>query len=108
LNKRREPKPGEIYQHFKTNNFYVILDVGSHTETKERLVSYTEIDSPIDKEPYKRPLEMFIGELPYEQKIEYEKINRFEKVNILTCLILFKNSSFYRKMIPLGLVYEKQ
>jgi len=74
---KEEPRPGELYRHFKTKNIYVVLDVGNHTENKERLVSYTEINSPINKEPYKRPLEMF---MTYITNYDH-KFHRFEKVN---------------------------
>jgi len=33
------PKPGEIYQHFKGSQ-YVVVTVGTHTETEEDCVVY--------------------------------------------------------------------
>lgn len=36
---RETPKPFEVYKHFK-GNYYMVLTVGHHSETKEKMVVY--------------------------------------------------------------------
>lgn len=36
---RETPKLGDVYKHFK-GNYYMIIAVGHHSETKEKMVVY--------------------------------------------------------------------
>lgn len=45
------------YKHFKGNE-YVVMDVGTHTETGEKLVIYYDCTDP--SKIWVRPLDMFI------------------------------------------------
>lgn len=75
------PKPLETYKHFK-GNFYIILAVGHHSETKEKMVVYYDTsgkNSTID-DPCIRPLDMFISEVDHEKYPDVEQKYRFEKV----------------------------
>ena len=78
---RETPKPHEVYRHFK-GNFYKIIAVGHHSETKERMVVYYDIsgqNSSID-DPCIRPLEMFMSKVDHEKYPNHSQRYRFEKV----------------------------
>ena len=64
-----------IYKHFKTKEFYRVLGVGKHTETKEILVLYYSKENP--EKLWARPLEMF------KEKIQTETgvVPRFEFIS---------------------------
>jgi len=49
-----EPKPGEVYKHFK-GQLYIVLVCSTHTETDERLVTYHSTADP--EGVWTRPLE---------------------------------------------------
>ena len=77
---RATPKPLEIYKHFK-GNYYIILAVGHHSETKEKMVVYYDTsgkNSTID-DPCIRPLDMFMSEVDHEKYPDVEQKYRFEK-----------------------------
>lgn len=80
MSNRSNPKPGEIWRHFKGFKAE-ILAVATHSETMEELVVYT-CSGPCDpnkratKNPtHARPLSMFMSEIdrpPYSQKYRFE------------------------------------
>jgi hypothetical protein len=54
--RRREPKAGETYRHFK-GRYYVIVGTGVHTETEEKLVVYRARKTGA---LFARPLRLFL------------------------------------------------
>ena len=74
------PKPNEVYKHFK-GNYYKIIVVGHHSETKEKLVIYYDLsgkNSTIN-DPCIRPLDMFLSEVDHEKYPDVKQKYRFEK-----------------------------
>lgn len=51
-----DPKPGQVYRHYK-GGIYVVMGVGKHTESGERLVVYNDDDGNV----WLRPVSMFCG-----------------------------------------------
>lgn len=89
---REEPRPHEIWKHFKDNYYYIVC-VGHHSETKERMVVYRQIFkeevptgshpfdyAPLSKEVYIRPLDMFMSEVDHDKYPDVKQKYRFEKV----------------------------
>lgn len=74
---RRFPKPGEIYRHFKGNE-YEIITMAKHTETGELCVVYRNIQSPT--EVYVRPLGMFLSPVNRVKYPDALQANRFELI----------------------------
>lgn len=75
------PKPGEVFRHFKGNQ-YKILAIGHHSETKEKMVVYFDLsgkNSTID-DPCIRPLDMFMSEVEHNKYPDVEQKYRFERV----------------------------
>ena len=75
------PKTFEIYRHFK-GNYYTIIAVGHHSETKEKMVVYYDRsgkNSTID-DPCIRPLDMFMSEVDHDKYPKVIQKYRFEKV----------------------------
>ncbi|MBE5735111.1 MAG: DUF1653 domain-containing protein [Clostridiales bacterium] len=62
----------EIYRHNKTGNLYIIVDIATHSETKERMVCYRALYG--ECKLWVRPYKMFIEEI--------NGVPRFEKVEI--------------------------
>lgn len=82
-NVRFSPKPGEVWRHFK-GNLYIIIDVATHTETKERYVVYRNTKKP--NKTWIRPLEMFmesfLGNPKYMNNVKYRGVTyRFVNTN---------------------------
>ena len=78
--KRDIPKPLEIYKHFK-GNYYKIIAVGHHSETKEKMVVYYDMshkNSSFDN-PCIRPLDMFMSEVDHQKYPDVKQKYRFEK-----------------------------
>lgn len=74
---RRFPKPGEIYRHFKGNE-YEIVTMAKHTETNELCVVYRNTKSP--SEVYVRPLTMFLSPVNRVKYPDAMQANRFELI----------------------------
>ena len=50
--------PNHVYKHSKTSNYYLVLHIGTDTETEEELVVYKRIDQ-VAKHMWVRPRTMF-------------------------------------------------
>ncbi len=76
---RPNPRPQEIYRHFK-GNVYQIITIARHSETKIKMVVYQQLYAPY--EVYVRPLDMFMSKID-TKKYPNEKQNyRFEKIDL--------------------------
>ena len=76
---RPNPKPQEIYRHFK-GNVYQIITIARHSETKMKMVVYQQLYAPY--EVYVRPLDMFMSKIDRNKYPNEKQIHRFEKLNI--------------------------
>jgi hypothetical protein len=74
---RENPKPQEIYRHFK-GNIYQIVTLAHDSETLADLVVYQQLYSPY--EVYVRPLDMFMSHVDVEKYPEVKQRYRFEKI----------------------------
>ena len=55
-----EVKKLNLYRHFK-GELYIILEIGTHTETEEEMVVYTKSPLQRGEKIWIRPLSMFEG-----------------------------------------------
>lgn len=77
ISERKMPVSGEVWRHFKNNN-YLIIDLAEHTETGEFLVVYRQLYAPY--KVYCRPLKMFMSKTNKEKYPNAKQEYRFELV----------------------------
>ncbi|MDE7417363.1 MAG: DUF1653 domain-containing protein [Lachnospiraceae bacterium] len=76
---RPNPRPQEIYRHFK-GNIYQIITLARHSEDGMKMVVYQQLHAPY--EVYVRPLEMFMSRIDTSKYPNERQIYRFEKLNL--------------------------
>lgn len=76
---RPNPRPQEIYRHFK-GNIYQIITLARHSENGMKMVVYQQLYAPY--EVYVRPLEMFMSKIDARKYPNETQIYRFEKIDI--------------------------
>lgn len=76
---RANPKPQEIYRHFK-GNVYQIITIARHSETNIKMVVYQQLYAPYGV--YVRPLDMFMSKIDTKKYPKEKQIYRFEKIDI--------------------------
>ncbi len=75
---RPNPRPQEIYRHFK-GNIYQIITLARHSENGMKMVVYQQLYAPY--EVYVRPLEMFMSKIDARKYPNETQIYRFEKID---------------------------
>ena len=76
---RPNPRPQEIYRHFK-GNIYQIITIARHSENGMKMVVYQQLYAPY--EVYVRPLEMFMSRIDTRKYPNEKQKYRFEKLDI--------------------------
>lgn len=74
-----ELKIGKIYKHFK-GNYYLVIDIAEHTETKEKYVIYKALYE--DCKTYCRPMDMFLSKVDKQKYPNANQEYRFEQIEI--------------------------
>lgn len=74
---RNIPQEGEMYRHFKGNE-YQIIAVAEHSEDGAQMVVYKALYG--EGKCYVRPLDMFMGEVDKEKYPDVKQKYRFEKI----------------------------
>lgn len=72
---KREVKINGIYKHFK-GNYYLVIDVANHSETKEKYVVYRRLYG--SGSLWIRPLDMFLSEVDHNKYPNIKAKYRFE------------------------------
>lgn len=67
-----------VYKHFK-NNYYILEDVATHSETREKYAVYRQLYG--NGELYIRPLDMFLSEVDRNKYPDVKQKFRFELQN---------------------------
>ena len=67
-----------VYKHFK-NNYYIVEDVATHSETGEKYAVYRQLYG--NGELYIRPLDMFLSEVDKNKYPNVKQKFRFELQN---------------------------
>ncbi|MDR2889406.1 MAG: DUF1653 domain-containing protein [Lachnospiraceae bacterium] len=75
---QRDPKPQEIYRHFK-GDLYQIITLAKHTETNEMMVVYQALSGKY--QIYVRPLAMFLEKTDRDRYPEADQEYRFMLLN---------------------------
>ncbi len=76
---RPNPRPQEIYRHFK-GNMYQIITLARHSENGMKMVVYQQLYAPY--EVYVRPLEMFMSKIDARKYPNEKQVYRFERLDI--------------------------
>ena len=71
------PQAGEIWHHFKQNDYKIIACPVTHTETREQYCVYQALYG--DYGMFCRPLDMFMSTVDREKYPQLEQKYRFEK-----------------------------
>ena len=66
---------GGLYRHFK-GMYYYVLDVATHSETREQFVGYQKLYDQRDL--YVRPLDMFLSDVDHEKYPDVKQKERFK------------------------------